>query len=138
MEIVRTRRTRADGAILLGLVAAALVVGCGGDDASDEDTPVESSASDQGPCLMEIAGGRVEIELESSGLSCGDAKAIYHDYTVWLAREYTTGESSTTTIGEWECYSSDSFSPTKPLAGCRNGSQEFVVLPKPPPSSTKE
>ena len=76
------------------------------------------------------------FKLGSSGLSCGDAKAIYDDYTVWLTREYEPGESGTTTFGEWECYSLY-FSPTKPLAGCRNGSQEFVVWPKPPPSSTK-
>ena len=124
-------------AVVFGLVAGAIAVGCGDDDASEDVTAGQSSAGEQRPCLMEIAGGRVEIDLGSSGLSCADARAIYGDYTVWLKTEYRTGESGTTSIGEWECYSSGHFSPKKKLAGCRDGSQEFVVWPKPPPSSTK-
>jgi hypothetical protein len=119
------------------VIAGAFAAGCGDDEAGDGVTTGESSAGDQSPCLMEIAGGRVGIELGSSGLSCEDAKAIYADYTVWLAREYTPDGSSSSSFGEWECYSNRDFSPKEKLAGCSNGYQEFVVWPKPPPSSGK-
>ncbi len=98
---------------------------------------MESSTSDQGPCIVEFPPrGRVEVQLGNSGLPCEEAKSIYDGYTTWLTAEFEAGndpeDPAYHTVGEWECYSLPNLAPGEELAACESEDRRFVMVAKPP------
>ena len=140
-------RSRAAAALVLAMLAASAVAGCGPVHGKSSESGAQGSSPAGGPPAVQCgtartaAGVPVVIEVQNGSADCHAALAIERAYTRAVASGKVPGNGggAPVTIKGWTCqgFNTPQVLATGHTSAChKNGTEILAILPTPTPSSS--
>src|SRR5215470_5704478 len=136
-------RSRAAAALVLAMLAASAVAGCGpahgksSTSGTQDSSPADGRPVAQCGTARTAAGVPVVIEVQHGSADCHAALAIERAYTRAVASGKVHGNGAPVTIKGWTCqgFNTPQVLATGRASAChKNGTEILAVLPTPTPS----